>query len=78
MFEAEELAAQRQTGSHQLAPGELFQQSHQDSSIPNVSEQVTHSGWRLVLGPTKCEMNSLAWAKEQCGNRCVLPSAGPH
>lgn len=64
MFEAEELAAQRQIASHQLAPREPFQQSHQDSSISDVFEQVTHSGWRIVLGATKCEMNSLASVKE--------------
>lgn len=66
MFEAEEVAAQRQIASHQLAPREPFQQSHQDSSIPDVFEQVTHSGWRIVLGAPKCEINSLASVKEQC------------
>lgn len=64
MFEAEELAAQRQIASHQLAPRESFQQSHQDSSIPDVFEQVTHSSWRIALGATKCEINSLASVKE--------------
>lgn len=63
-FEADELAAQRQIASHQFAPGELFQKSHQDSPITNVFEQVTHGSWRIALGATKCEINSLASAKE--------------
>lgn len=63
-FEADELAAQRQIASHQFAPGELLQQSHQDPSIPNVFEQVMHGSWRIALGAAKCEINSLASAEE--------------
>lgn len=64
MFEADERAARRQNASHQFAAGELLQQSHQDPSIPNVFEQVTHGSWGIALGAAECEINSLAPAKE--------------